>query len=194
MLPGFGQVCGASGGRPQRNDRSRNRRKASEGSSDPEPTIRKNRMPVRAPVTEPAAGDLRIASPTAKTLGAKCFLREDHALVRVGSTFGSAPFALRGILRLRGIGNRRAPSCLPPSLVPSSCFLLRSFLPDPPPVRVEPFGRLRMNCRYSIVSRDMLPPHPDCARCERSGMGAEMAAPHTCHLPPATRAGLVPPA
>ena len=50
-------------------------------------------MPVRAPVTEPAAGDLRIARPTAKTLGAKFFLREDHALVRVGSTFGSAPFA-----------------------------------------------------------------------------------------------------
>ena len=54
-------------------------------------------MPVRAPVTEPAAGDLRIAPPTAKTLGAKFFLREDHALVRVGSTFGSAPFALEPV-------------------------------------------------------------------------------------------------
>ena len=72
--------------------RSRNRREDLERIFGSGPTPRRNRMPVRAPVTEPdeTGFDRRR---TATALGAKCFLRKDHALVRVGSTFGSAPFA-----------------------------------------------------------------------------------------------------
>ena len=78
--------------------RSRNRREELERIFGSGPTPRRNRMPVRAPVTEPdeTGFDRRR---TATALGAKCFLRKDHALVRVGSTFGSAPFAFgRGLL------------------------------------------------------------------------------------------------
>src|SRR6476659_6559022 len=57
--PGFGQVRGASGGRPSRNSRSRNRRM--EGAIlGSRAAARRNRMPVRAPVTEPTESDLRI--------------------------------------------------------------------------------------------------------------------------------------
>ena len=89
-------------------DRSRNRRMERErqagasARSGQTQTLRRNRMPVRAPVTEPAECDPRIANQRQRHWAPSAFLVKDHALVRVGSTFGSAPFALgpRGGSRL----------------------------------------------------------------------------------------------
>ena len=61
-----------------------------EGSSDPHQPSERNRMPARAPVTEPE----RTSVPHGNDTGRQAlFFGKDHALVRVGSTFGSAPFA-----------------------------------------------------------------------------------------------------